>query len=579
MRICSLVIVICLAIAKLCVVPILIGGNWNLSNFAYSDSWSQTTFTEGSFSDTVTTTGAAEVVLSMSANATFTETFSTTTYKDPVTTADWNTASGILELTSSINRPFNTDTASSNYAGARSNGYRFYPTVNGQITALGRYHDTATTNTTVILWTDAGVELGRVTVPAATGWQWANLAAPVNVTANTYYRVAVSCDAGGKSKGFTYPVTKTNIAITNSCTVFALNSFPNTTGTTSLIGLADIEFKTYQSPKTGQSLKANAGASTINKATLIATQTLNGGAITYEMTANGSNWESVTPGVEHIFSNPGTDLRWRANISTAVFGTPLIDQIVIDYPGNYASPGTFISTAISPTGVSYWGILTYSKTTQVNTTITVDVLKASDNSLLVADVSSGTHLSETYPAIFNGVTGIKLRANLTTSEPDKTPQLEGWGTEYMCGIIVNTYNWTDLINGKTVQGGQSVAYVKFEMTTVSGTAKWKQVRIDKGIKAYSSNIACPDCKIEVQVWCENTGNGFWDVGDTLISKGNFTNGTCYLNMKCWQVTTTSKTYYIVYKLANDIGGGQRAGVKIGDSSWLEFENATCVGVP
>ncbi|MBI4835369.1 MAG: hypothetical protein HY811_11220, partial [Planctomycetes bacterium] len=123
----------------------------------------------------------------------------------------------------------------------------------------------------------------------------------------------------------------------------------------------------------------------------------------------------------------------------------------------------------------------------------------------------------------------------------------------------------------------SIAYVKFNANTISGTARWKKFRIDKGVTGVAT--PCPDNKIEVQIWMENNNNGFWDVGDTLISKGNFTNGTCYLNMNRWQVTTTPKTYYIVYKLASDISGGTRAGVKIADSSYLEFENATCIGVP
>ncbi|MBI4834866.1 MAG: hypothetical protein HY811_08635 [Planctomycetes bacterium] len=245
----------------------------------------------------------------------------------------------------------------------------------------------------------------------------------------------------------------------------------------------------------------------------------------------------------------------------------------------YLTPGAYISPAITPTGIIYWGVLTFTKTTPTNTILTVDVLSSSNGSLLVANVPAGTDLKATYPEIFTNISGIKIRANFSTSDSTKTPTLSNWGLEYATGMAVSTTNWSDIINGNSIQMGQSIAHVKFEMKTFDGTARWKRFRIDKGLKAYSSNSACPDSKIEVQVWCENNNNGFWDVGDILISKGNFANGTCYLNMKRWQVTTTSKTYYIVYKLANDIGGGQRAGVKIVDSSYLEFENATAIGVP
>ncbi|MBI4833353.1 MAG: hypothetical protein HY811_00835 [Planctomycetes bacterium] len=243
--------------------------------------------------------------------------------------------------------------------------------------------------------------------------------------------------------------------------------------------------------------------------------------------------------------------------------------------GGYAASGTYLSPLINPSGLVSWGALTYTKNTPANTTLTIDVLKADDNSVLSSNVTSGTNLSSLIPAY----TFIKLRANFSSTNPSNTSTLSDWGINYTGGgTTVTTSNWTDLTQGKAVQMGQSTAYVKFTMKTESGTTRWKRFRIDKGLKTYT-NIAAPDSKIEIQVWCETSGNGFWDSGDTLISKGNFVNGTCWLNMKRWEITTTPKTYYIVYKLKDDIGGGQRAGVKITNSSYLEFENATCVGVP
>ncbi|MBI4833920.1 MAG: hypothetical protein HY811_03760 [Planctomycetes bacterium] len=253
-----------------------------------------------------------------------------------------------------------------------------------------------------------------------------------------------------------------------------------------------------------------------------------------------------------------------------------IYYIAID--NSYVATGTYISSAITAADVSYWGFLNYTIVSPANTALTVDVLNSSDNSLLVASVPSGTNLQEAYPATFNGISGIKLRANLSTSDQECTPTLSDWRIDYYSGTVVTTTNWVDLINGAPIRMGQSVAMVKFDMKTVSGASYWKKIRIDKGLKTYT-NIACPDSKIEIQIWCENNGNGFWDIGDMFIAKDSFGSGVAWINTKRWLVTTTSKTYYIVYKLSSDIGGGQRAGVKILDSSYLEFENATCVGVP
>ncbi|MHA1971872.1 MAG: LVIVD repeat-containing protein [Candidatus Hodarchaeales archaeon] len=47
---------------------------------------------------------------------------------------------------------------------------------------------------------------------------------------------------------------------------------------------------------------------------------------------NGANWEIVTPGVLHNFSNPGYILKWKAVLSTTdIDYTPLIDSITINY--------------------------------------------------------------------------------------------------------------------------------------------------------------------------------------------------------------------------------------------------------
>ncbi|MBI4833976.1 MAG: hypothetical protein HY811_04045 [Planctomycetes bacterium] len=285
-------------------------------------------------------------------------------------------------------------------------------------------------------------------------------------------------------------------------------------------------------------------------------------AIYYE-TFNG---DLVNGGVTNYSNGPGASSN---KIGPYAYWTYL--------PPSSVTSGVYISSVISIAELSSWGILTYTHTAPSSTTFSIDVLRAIDNYVFATNVASGSNLAN---VIKTPTYAIKLRANFTTENTTKTPTLSDWTVNYAIGgsAVVTTTNWTDLVNGNPVKMGASIAHVKFDMKTFDGTALWKRFRIDKGLKSYA-NLACPDSKIEVQVWCENTGNGFWDIGDTFISKGNFNNSTCYLNMKKWQVTTTPKTYYIVYKLSGDIGGGQRAGVKIVDSSYLEFENATCIGVP
>jgi hypothetical protein len=97
-----------------------------------------------------------------------------------------------------------------------------------------------------------------------------------------------------------------------------------------------------------------------------------------------------------------------------------------EWVSSYVSSGTYVSESITPTGVSSWGVLTFTCNAPANTTFTVDVLKSSDNSVLVTNVSSGTDLS-TY---LNGVSGIKLCANFATTNTSITPTLFDWGVGY-----------------------------------------------------------------------------------------------------------------------------------------------------
>jgi hypothetical protein len=83
-----------------------------------------------------------------------------------------------------------------------------------------------------------------------------------------------------------------------------------------------------------QSLKISIGTARIVKAKLTAFQELGGpGAVIYWLSADGgAHWEEVISGQLHTFTNPGNDLRWRANLSTTddIF-SPLIDELRIEY--------------------------------------------------------------------------------------------------------------------------------------------------------------------------------------------------------------------------------------------------------
>ena len=95
----------------------------------------------------------------------------------------------------------------------------------------------------------------------------------------------------------------------------------NTTATWTTTGSAD-----FTAGEIAESESVDYNNGTVSSATLTATEV--SGSFDYEMTADGSNWESVTSGTAHAFTDTGTDLRWRATENDASTGE--ISQINIE---------------------------------------------------------------------------------------------------------------------------------------------------------------------------------------------------------------------------------------------------------
>ena len=81
------------------------------------------------------------------------------------------------------------------------------------------------------------------------------------------------------------------------------------TGNPSNVTTLRITTLIFTSGQIAESTPIDLNNGTITTAKLTSTEV--SGSFTYEMTANGTDWETVTSGVTHTFSNSGTDLRWR----------------------------------------------------------------------------------------------------------------------------------------------------------------------------------------------------------------------------------------------------------------------------
>jgi len=90
-----------------------------------------------------------------------------------------------------------------------------------------------------------------------------------------------------------------------------------------------------------QSLEVDTTTHKIENATLTCNTWIPPGtSISWEMSADGgAHWESVTPGVKHTFTNPGSSLMWRATLTTArEYSAPHIYNITITYEYNDPPP-------------------------------------------------------------------------------------------------------------------------------------------------------------------------------------------------------------------------------------------------
>jgi len=146
---------------------------------------------------------------------------------------------------------------------------------------------------------------------------------------------------------------------------------------------------------------------------------------------------SVTPYYDTAHSSPtfATHTGWgshmgfpSSNTITDIYNTPytFYHRYTSDESTDYPGSGSVVSTAIGlPTyGNWSWDAVDLNATMPENTELTVDVLNGSDESVILADVNSSTDIN------WITATELKLRANLSTDDPNNTPALHDWSVSY-----------------------------------------------------------------------------------------------------------------------------------------------------
>ena len=115
-------------------------------------------------------------------------------------------------------------------------------------------------------------------------------------------------------------------------------------------------------------------------------------------------------------------LKVEVNRSGKYFSAILWDNLRTYGPSGYVSSGKVVSTKIDLSAGSYWNVMEFDTTTPVDTELSVDVLHETGSSPIAGyeNIPSGTDLG----GIID--TTIRLRANLSSSNPDVTPALHDW---------------------------------------------------------------------------------------------------------------------------------------------------------
>jgi len=438
----------------------------------------------------------------------YNDSFSSDTNKGPETSANWDTAAGEIKFFGSppaetTQKPLDGLSYGTGPNFSRTWGYRFIPQVSGSIIALRR---TAGLNI-VKLWSDTGTLLGSATISAG---QWGNMDTPVYVTAGTPYRVSVFTNgATAHTAAYSLPQTIGDIQITDHLWRSG-DGFPNgLNGLTTMYGIVDIEFQPggYQLPGLAQSITIDSSTSNINKATLTATENNDAGAsVTYEMSADGgSNWDNVTSGVElPSFSNPGSDLKWRATLNGSITATPKIQDITVSYEVDPAS-----DTIVLDTTAPEMGALT-AKTTSAGSAITASSWQ----------IDNDPYFEWSAPTDTNGIAGYYWAMD------DATPESGGtWTTSTNVQLAADS-----------VADGQHTFYVRAQdgAGNTGGVVGSFTIYVDAANP--TSTVTVPDYRSD-DTWDNNAITGTAaDTGGSGLNKsqisvregvGNYWNGSSF----------------------------------------------------
>ena len=349
----------------------------------------------------------------------------------------------------------------------------------------------------------------------------------------------------------------------------------------------------YTSDKNGFSLAVDNTAQPISKATLTATDSKpTNTAINYYLSSDGGvNWSAVSSGVEHTFAAAGSDLRWKANMTTTDASvTPELTIVAISYNYFTANSGTMsliydASQAVVPTQLSW------NHTLPTNTTLTFKVRSATSSGGLSAATWSDTVSAGASPVNLKtinvgGTAGVaenqfsEVYITMATSDGLDTPVLADLTEQY----VINAAPELQTLTATQTTDGTKIVNINYQMKdSDSSLNPYNQDQVSVAFQySLDSGGTWENCTTVTNTGLQdvNTDNTWatltaaWNVGTDLTE--SYYNGTVQIRINAddneqahntASLDSTSLSVDTTDPVINAISGGG-TGLKVNDGgSW------------
>lgn len=306
------------------------------------------------------------------------------------------------------------------------------------------------------------------------------------------------------------------------------------------------EFASYQvgytSDKNGVSLAVDGTTQPVLKATLTATaSTPTNTAITYYLSNDGgSSWNTVTSGSEYTFSASGTDLRWKANLTTTdLTVTPEITAIVVSYKYYTASSGSinlkFNGGQYNSNQAVAWDQLSWTYTKPTNTNLTFKIRGAGTEGGLTSATWSSNIAATSTPQDLRTVTigattglsdsqWVEIEADFSTSDSLNTATLSDLTLSY----VINAAPEVQTVSATQATDGTKVVNISYQArdadTSTNPTPSYRgyvsasfQYSINSGSSWNAATMTSGSGLVSIDSTNFTTKSAVWNAGADLAN--------------------------------------------------------------